>query len=69
MSYESSKSRNLAGANGTNDNYEGRSASEEVVQIVGKKRETARNWAWAHSNESYDWMDSHSLSNTRDSIH
>jgi hypothetical protein len=28
-----------------------------------------RNWAWAHNTESYDWMDSHSPSSTRDSFH
>ncbi|MEM5460518.1 hypothetical protein VSR69_37685 [Paraburkholderia phytofirmans] len=69
MNYDSSKSTNIGRAERTNDNYDGASPSEEVAQAVGKKSETARNWAWAHSNESYDWMDSHSLFNTRDSIH
>ena len=69
MKNDSSKSRNIGRAERTNDKYDGGSPSVEVAQAVGKKRETARNWAWAHSNESYDWMDSHSLFNTRDSIH
>lgn len=69
MNYDSSKSRNIGRAERTDDNYDGASPSEEVAQAVGKKSDTARNWAWAHSNESYDWMDSHSLVNTRDSIH
>ncbi|WP_429325575.1 hypothetical protein [Paraburkholderia sp. GAS348] len=52
-----------------NDKHDEGSPSEEAAQAVGKKREAARNWAWAHSSESYDWMDSHSLVSTWDSIH
>jgi hypothetical protein len=69
MNYDSSNSRNIGHAERTNDKYDEGLPSEEVAQAVGKKRKTARNWAWAHSNESYDWMDSHSLFSTRDSIH
>jgi hypothetical protein len=69
MNYDSSKSRNIGRAERTNDKYDEGSPSEGVAQAVGKKREAARNWAWAHGHESYDWMDSHSLFNTRDSIH
>jgi hypothetical protein len=69
MNYDSSNSRNNGRAERTNDKYNEGSPSEEVAQAVGKKRETERNWAWAHSSESYDWMDSHSLFSTRDSIH
>ncbi|SOE70746.1 hypothetical protein SAMN05414139_03862 [Burkholderia sp. D7] len=69
MNYDSSNSRNIGHAERTNDKYDEGSSSEEVAQAVGKKREAARNWAWAHSSGSYDWMDSHSLFSTRDSIH
>jgi hypothetical protein len=69
MNYDSSNSRKIVCAERTNDKYDEGSSSEEVGQAVGKKREAARNWAWAHSSGSYDWMDSHSLFSTRDSIH
>jgi hypothetical protein len=69
MNYDSSNSRNIRCAECANDKYDESPPSEKVAQVVDKTRETARNWAWAHSNESYDWMDSHSILNTRDSIH
>jgi hypothetical protein len=68
MNYDSSKSRNITCSERTNDKYDEGMPSETVSQVVGKTRETARNWAWAHSNESYDWMDSHSMT-IRDLIH
>jgi hypothetical protein len=36
------------------------SASSEGSQTMEDKQAPARNWAWAHRSESYDWMDSHS---------
>lgn len=69
MNYDSRNSRNISSAERTNDKYDEGSTSEEIAQAVGKTGGTSRNWAWAHSTESYDWMDSHSPFNTRDSIH
>jgi hypothetical protein len=34
--------------------------SEQASRSVGNICATGRNWAWAHGNESYDWMDFHS---------
>ncbi|MGF6902229.1 hypothetical protein P3T22_003506 [Paraburkholderia sp. GAS348] len=69
MKYDSSNSINIGRGERMNDKHDEGSPSEEAAQAVGKKREAARNWAWAHSSESYDWMDSHSLVSTWDSIH
>lgn len=34
--------------------------SNRTSQAHDSKRAPAPNWAWAHSTDSYDWMDSHS---------
>jgi len=69
MNYDSSNSRNTGCAGRASDTYEERSPSEAVSPALDKTRETARNWAWAHINESYDWMDSHSPFATQDVLH
>jgi hypothetical protein len=69
MSYDSSESGNIDCTGRTNDKYDQRSPSRGVAQAVHKTPETARNWAWVHSTESYDWMDSHSPFNTQDLVH
>jgi len=33
--------------------------SSEQSRTAGAKS-AARNWAWAHTGDAYDWMDSHS---------
>jgi hypothetical protein len=41
----------------------------QPVAEVSKTPSAARNWAWAHNTESYDWMDSHSLFSTEETFH
>ncbi|HEY1997730.1 hypothetical protein [Paraburkholderia sp.] len=53
----------------TGDKYDKGSVLEEGLQTVPQTRETVRNWAWTHSNESYDWMDSHSPFTSQDVFH
>ncbi|MGF6779765.1 hypothetical protein P3T21_004994 [Paraburkholderia sp. GAS334] len=65
MNYDSSNSRNRR----PGDRHGERSPSEEGSRVVSRTRETTRNWAWAHSNESYDWMDSHSPFTAQDPFH
>ncbi|CAE6749363.1 hypothetical protein [Paraburkholderia haematera] len=69
MNYDGSNTINISFTERTNDKRNEGSPSEAVAPAVGKTRVTARNWAWAHSNESYDWMDSHSPSSTQESVH
>lgn len=69
MSYDLSNSRNLVRAGRAGDRNDERSPGEEDSQAVYRTRETAASWAWARSNESYDWMDSHSPFDTHDPFH
>ena len=41
-----------------NDRSDVGSASNQVVERTNPT--PARNWAWVHNADSYDWMDSHS---------
>lgn len=68
MDYDSSCSRNTCD-DCTYETRGERLISEEVSQPVHRTRGPARNWAWAHSHESYDWMDSHSPFGARDLSH
>jgi hypothetical protein len=69
MNYDSSKARNIRFADPKNDEGHELLPSEQLAEVVVEKHETSRNWAWAHSHDSYDWMDSHSPFNARESIH
>ncbi|MGB8414761.1 hypothetical protein [Paraburkholderia sp.] len=69
MNYGSSKCGNIGCTCNTNDEHDERLPSEELVQVVHETHDATRNWAWAHNNDSYDWMDSHSPFNTQDSVH
>ncbi|WP_144157398.1 hypothetical protein [Paraburkholderia sp. BCC1885] len=69
MKYDSSNAAN-GGSNGSRPDV--RAEIQPAVQSTPEVRKTpapVRNWAWAHNTESYDWMDSHSPSSTRDSFH
>jgi hypothetical protein len=68
MNDKSSNSRNTDRVEQTSDRYDESTALIEVTETVHTTRETATNWAWTHSNESYDWMDSHSPF-TQDTFH
>lgn len=63
MSYESPKFQDIDSARRAGDKCDAQSPSK----ATGRTREPGRNWAWAHSNESYDWMDSHSPFSASDS--
>ncbi len=39
-------------------------ASSTAFSRKATERTKARNWAWAHHTDSYDWMDWHSPSST-----
>lgn len=69
MNDKSSKSRNMGNAEQPSDRYDESTSLVEVTQTVHDTREAATNWAWTHSNESYDWMDSHSPFTTQDTFH
>ena len=69
MNYDSSNSRNPSRDGGVQDTHAEIQPSAQVSPAVHKAEKPARNWAWAHNTESYDWMDSHSLSDERDSFH
>jgi hypothetical protein len=73
MAYESNsrKNGNSAAEGSTYETSEECVAVAEVSQSEPRTREPVRNWAWAHSQDSYDWMDSHSPSEaaTREWFH
>jgi hypothetical protein len=69
MAYESSATRSGAAEGPAYDTRTEQVTSEQASHAESNGREQARNWAWAHSHESYDWMDSHSPSTTLDSFH
>lgn len=55
----------LSGADQSCLSNEGRvSASSNAISRKAGERSKTRNWAWAHTAESYDWMDWHSPSST-----
>ncbi|MFL9915827.1 hypothetical protein PQR75_10610 [Paraburkholderia fungorum] len=58
MFYDETNSRNIDHRNGTNDRSDMGSASNQVLEVINPT--PARNWAWAHQSDPYDWMDSHS---------
>ena len=60
MKYDSSNILNIEAQGGTSVRRGTKSASSEVSQAMAEKKAIARNWAWAHHSESYDWMDTHS---------
>ncbi|MGA7781866.1 MAG: hypothetical protein WCA85_29720 [Paraburkholderia sp.] len=65
---KSSNSRDVDRVEQTSDKYDESTALVEVTETAHNSRESARNWAWTHSTESYDWMDSHSPF-THDTFH
>ena len=69
MKYDSSNARNTGRDGGLQDTRSEIQPSVQVAPAVHEAQKPPRNWAWAHNTESYDWMDSHSLSDERDSFH
>ena len=63
MKYDSSNSRNTARDVSLPE------TRVEIQPAVQTTEKPVRNWAWVHNTDSYDWMDSHSLSGSRDSFH
>jgi hypothetical protein len=59
MNHDSSINRKAGVRNGVHAEADAASPSHGVSQRFGSKRGAGRNWAWAHSTESYDWMDVH----------
>jgi len=57
MYYDHANSQNINHRSGTNDRSDAASASNHVVEVI--THTPARNWAWAHNRDVYDWMDSH----------
>ena len=57
MFYDYTNSKNIGDRSGMN-NHDVGSASNHVVEVINPT--PARNWAWAHHSDSYDWMDWHS---------
>jgi hypothetical protein len=62
MNHDSSKMRSAVEERCGSGARVTRPANDESQ--TGKARPPARNWAWAHGGESYDWMDWHSPSAT-----
>ncbi len=58
MYYEHTNSQNTDAGSSTNDPSKFDSVKNHVVEATGPN--VARNWAWAHPSDSYDWMDWHS---------
>ncbi|MGF6723130.1 hypothetical protein P3T43_002485 [Paraburkholderia sp. GAS41] len=69
MKYEASNSRNTGRDGSLQDTVAEIQPVAQVAPAVQKAQQPTRNWAWAHHTESYDWMDTHSLSGSRDSFH
>jgi hypothetical protein len=60
MYYDHTNSQNIDHRCGTNDRSDAGAASIPVVEVINPT--PARNWAWAHHSDLYDWMDWHSPS-------
>jgi hypothetical protein len=60
MKFDSLNYLNIEAQAGTSVRRGTTPASNEGSPTVDDKHATARNWAWAHQSESYDWMDAHS---------
>ncbi|TDY23061.1 hypothetical protein B0G81_3391 [Paraburkholderia sp. BL6665CI2N2] len=58
MYYEHTNFQNTDAESGTNDPNKFDSVKNPVVEATSPN--SARNWAWAHSGDAYDWMDWHS---------
>ncbi|MDH6147666.1 hypothetical protein OKW46_001591 [Paraburkholderia sp. WSM4179] len=58
MYCDRTNSLNTTVGSNTNDRNEAGSVSNHLVEATSII--TARNWAWAHHSDSYDWMDWHS---------
>lgn len=58
MFYDHTNSQNIVHRSGANDRNDLGSASNHIVEVINPT--PARNWAWAHHSDSYDWMDWHS---------
>ena len=58
MYYDETNSQSIDHRSGTNDPSDLGSASNDVVEVINPT--PARNWAWAHHSDLYDWMDCHS---------
>ncbi len=60
MKYNASNYLNTEAQGGTSVRRDARSKSSESSQTIDDTKASARNWAWAHHTDSYDWMDMHS---------
>lgn len=69
MNDNSSNGRNIGCVGRTNDRYDESTSLTEIRQAVHETPRAATNWAWINSNQSYDWMDSHSPFTTQDTFH
>jgi hypothetical protein len=62
MRYDTSNTRFADGQGGANEPRD----TADVTRGSGEKPQSAtvlaRNWAWAHQTDSYDWMDTHTIS-------
>jgi hypothetical protein len=58
MFYDHTNSQDIDHRSGTSDRRDVGSAANDIVEVINPT--PARNWAWAHHSDSYDWMDWHS---------
>ncbi len=58
MFYDHTNFRIIDHRSGTSDRSDAVLASNHVVGVIIPT--PVRTWAWAHQNDSYDWMDWHS---------
>ncbi len=58
MFYDQTKFRDIDHRSDTHDRTDEGSASNHAVEVINLP--PARNWAWAHHGDPYDWMDGHS---------
>jgi hypothetical protein len=58
MYHDPADSQNTGMGRGTNDQSSFDAVSNHVIEAISLT--SARNWAWAHHSDSYDWMDWHS---------
>jgi hypothetical protein len=57
MFYDHTNFQNIDHRRGKNDRSDVGSPSNHDVEVINPT--PARNWAWAHHSDSYDWMDWH----------
>ncbi len=59
MNYDSSIFRKSGVRSRVSDDGDALSQTNGISQKSSSAHAPARNWAWAHRTDSYDWMDSH----------